>query len=231
MGRSGQRFHMTRAVVFDFDGTLVDTMSQYADIASAVISRHHPEIDLATARARYIETSGLPFCQQVEIILPGDPLQKTIVDEYEAAKIQGLFATPVDQEVFEVLARLRRHGLKTCISSGNFPNLIRRYLRQNRLKVDLVMGFEQDKGFQKGKPHFDFVMRTFRLSSREILFVGDSLKDADKAMECDIPFIGKAGLFARGEFAARYPAIRVVGSLRELVEEPLVTTLVAPGET
>ena len=62
-----------KAYLFDFDGTLVDTMGGFADIAGRVINGFHPHISFEAARRRYLETSGIPFFQQLEIICPEDP--------------------------------------------------------------------------------------------------------------------------------------------------------------
>ena len=61
----------TQLLVFDLDGTLIDTMGDYADKAAALI-RDHYGTPKDEARRRYFETSGVPFEQQLEQIFPGD---------------------------------------------------------------------------------------------------------------------------------------------------------------
>src|ERR1700742_4647011 len=60
-----------RAVLFDLDGTLIDTMQVFADVAADVMVRHHA-LDRTAARTAYLATSGIPFFQQLEKIVPGD---------------------------------------------------------------------------------------------------------------------------------------------------------------
>ena len=45
-------------VMFDLDGTLIDTMGDFADIAADEMARAHG-YDFAHARRRYLETSDL----------------------------------------------------------------------------------------------------------------------------------------------------------------------------
>ena len=63
----------TKGYLFDFDGTLVDTMGGYADLAGGLIHEAFPEITAEKGRELYIRTSGIPFIQQMELIRPGKP--------------------------------------------------------------------------------------------------------------------------------------------------------------
>ena len=89
----------TKAYLFDFDGTLVDTMPGFADIAGKVMHRYHPEISFEYARQRYLETSGNPFFKQLEIIFPGDPTNPEKARIFEETKIEGFFNSHFTGEV------------------------------------------------------------------------------------------------------------------------------------
>lgn len=56
-------------ILFDFDGTLVDTMPAHSKLAAEVINKYFG-INKKLAYKKYIETSGLPFEKQLEIIFP-----------------------------------------------------------------------------------------------------------------------------------------------------------------
>ncbi|MBI4126512.1 MAG: HAD family hydrolase, partial [Deltaproteobacteria bacterium] len=45
-----------KVIIFDFDGTLVDSMNDFADVAASVMPRHFP-VDAETAKRLYIESS------------------------------------------------------------------------------------------------------------------------------------------------------------------------------
>jgi phosphoglycolate phosphatase-like HAD superfamily hydrolase len=209
----------TKAFLFDFDGTLVDTMHGYADIAGRLIHEHHPEISFDEGRRRYFETSGIPFCQQIEIIAPGDVKNAETVRMFEDEKIAGFFATRIDERVRRSLALMRSRGYLAGVSSGNYPHLINEYVERENIGFDIIMGYDHDAGFEKGKPHFDHFLETFGLEKKDLTFVGDSLKDADKGYEYGIQFVGMLGLFTCEDFEKRYRDIITVGSLDELVEK------------
>ena len=62
----------TQLLIFDLDGTLIDTMKAYADKAAALIFEHYGTPG-DEAHRRCFETSGLPFEQQLEqMVFIGD---------------------------------------------------------------------------------------------------------------------------------------------------------------
>jgi len=216
--QSMKNFRKTKAFLFDFDGTLVDTMHGYADIAGKLINEYHPEISFAEGRRLYIETSGIPFCQQIEIIAPAHPSNAETVRRFEEEKIAGFFATKVDDEVRSSIAGMRDLGYLVGVSSGNFPDLINDYVKRENVVFDIVMGYDHENNFEKGKPHFDYFLDKFGLTKENLTFVGDSLKDADKGYDYGVQFVGMRGLFGDSDFRKLYADVITVGSMKELLD-------------
>ncbi len=205
-------------VIFDFDGTLVDSMGSFADLAADLMVRHY-RVSWEQARESYLNTSGLPFFEQVELLFPGSHDNRQVAQEFELHKKKNYLSTPLFAEVPEALSQLKERGCRVVVSSNNGQEIVDEYLDHCSalsLSFDMVLGYRQ--GFSKGKDHFYHVLKSFSLSPESALFVGDSLQDAQKALSFGVDFVGRLGTFTRSHFQEAYPAVPVVHDLRELQE-------------
>jgi beta-phosphoglucomutase-like phosphatase (HAD superfamily) len=200
-------------VILDFDGTVADTMGFLADTAVRLLtSRYGMPPD--RARRAYVETSGLPFVQQMEITFPGDSRNASTVEAFERAKRENLMGFGLYPDAIPAVSALRSAGLKVCVSSSNLEDLIRKLLRSRGLEVDLVMGFRP--GFEKGRDHFDHAANVFHTELAKLVFVGDSHRDGIAAGSAGIRFVARAGLLDAGRIRDLLPGVPVVHSLLEL---------------
>lgn len=201
-------------VVLDFDGTVADTMPYLVDLAAGILMDRYG-MTQDEARRAYIETTGLPFVQQMEIIFPGDARNGEAVGLFEALKRENMGRFGLFPDVAGTVSGLRNMGIKVCLSSGSYKDLIDDFLYRQGLTVDLAMGYRP--GFEKGRDHFGYAMQRFRLGPEVTVFVGDSIKDGERARDSGIRFIGKAGLVDAGEFRRRFPEAPVIASLGEIL--------------
>jgi phosphoglycolate phosphatase len=200
-------------VVFDFDGTIVDSMGKFAEIASHVMPRHY-NVNSEEAERLYLSTSGIPFFQQLETIFPGNPVNPTAANEFETIKKESYFTERVFEDVAPTIEKLKKKNITVVVSSNNFQELVDRFVEKRGLKFDLVLGFKDN--FAKGADHFRHIIKETGCSSDEIVFVGDSLKDADRARDFGIEFVGKEGIFTKDQFKKHLPRTKVIKSLSEL---------------
>jgi len=212
-------WHRIKACLFDFDGTLVDTMQGFADIAAATLEKHYG-IPFKSGRRQYLDTSGIPFFQQLEIICPSGDKNKVCAQEFESEKLRGFFQSSPSPKTMEALSQLHSAGYKLIVSSNNFQHNLDSYLEKYPLPLDLILGFD-GKGLAKGRPHFEYVQQHFGITFNEMLFCGDSLKDAERAQASQVPFVALTGIFSRTQFLDKFPSIEVVDELAELVKELL----------
>jgi phosphoglycolate phosphatase-like HAD superfamily hydrolase len=201
--------------MFDLDGTLIDTMNGFADVAAALMAEHQG-IPQAEGRRRYLETSGIPFRQQLEVICPGHPANQRVSDTFEMQKRVYADSADMDARTVAGLARLRQAGIKIVVSSNGAQHFVDEFAARHALKFDLVLGFSE--GFGKGKPHVDRTCATLGVVPGDILFCGDSLKDGDLAAETGLAFVGRLGTFSRDDFRTWNQASVVVEDAHALAE-------------
>ncbi len=203
-----------RAVLFDLDGTLIDTMQVFADVAADVMVHHHGK-DRVKARAAYLATSGIPFFQQLEIIAPGDQRNAEAAAEFERRKIVAVADVVPNESTLETLSALRALGISIAVCSNNFQEQVDDFIAHCPVKLDLALGF--GNGLAKGPTQFAHAMRTFGCRHDDLLFVGDSVADARLARESNIRFVAKLGTFEAGAFVAAAPGAPMVTEIPELL--------------
>ncbi|MFV2064345.1 MAG: HAD hydrolase-like protein [Chloroflexota bacterium] len=180
-----------RAVVFDFDGTVADTMPFLTDLATPLLTRHYG-ISPADAAHRYRETSGADFATQVAEMFPAHPANATVVAEFEEGKAAAILSQPPFRETVPTLRALGRRGLRRFIVSSSSNETVEAYASLYGLErwVDGLYGSvtQEDKVEQLAS-----VLRDHGLKASEIVFVGDSPRDRDVAQEAGVQFVGVGG--------------------------------------
>ena len=202
-------------ILFDFDGTIVDSMPFLEKNAANLLSKYYG-FSPTEAKKSYRETTGLPFVQQIEIIAPGRD-NNDIVEMFEKLKLERIYEQKLFDDSYNVLRELKHRGYKLGISSGSINSIITEYLQKQRINmVDDVLGWRP--GFEKGEDHFNMVKSKYNLSNSDIVFIGDSLKDAERARTNSIYFIGKIGMFRQDDFQQIIPDVPVIFSLSEILQ-------------
>ena len=200
-------------VMFDLDGTLIDTMGHFADLAATLIQANYG-VDWAVARRRYLQTSGIPFRQQLEVIFPRDERNESTAATYEEDKTEICLRADFPADTIAALATLQQHGIKVVVSSNSAQHFVDEISERASLRFDLALGFGGE--LAKGPTHVAKVEAHFGIGRENMLFVGDSLKDGELAAVCDQRFIGVAGTFRPADFSKRFGKTTVISRIAEL---------------
>ncbi|NLU10650.1 MAG: HAD family hydrolase [Tepidanaerobacter acetatoxydans] len=205
---------MQKVVLFDFDGTVVNSMGELAVWASELINKYY-ELAIPIAKELYLRTSGLSFHEQMEIMFPNGNKNKVIVNAFESKKEREFMNHKVFPDAPEVFKYLKNKGYIVGISSSNMPHIIKKFLKGQGVDADEYLGFESLE-FTKGKPHFEYIKKKYGVNYEDIIFVGDSIKDKEKASECGVKFIAKTGINSKKDFKAACSDILIIDKLTEL---------------
>lgn len=207
------------AVIFDLDGTLLNTLDDIADSANAVLrARGYPEFSVEDYK-RFV---GNGVRKLIERVLPVEDRRQDLVDqcigemrtEYSA---RWNHKTRPYEGVPAMLDHLRSRSLKTAILS-NKPDDFTKMCVEHLLPD---WPFELVLGNRAGAPHKPDpavaleVARALDLPPGEVLFVGDSGIDVETAVN-----------------AGMYPAGVLWGyrSGDELIQNGAKTLFKSPGD-
>jgi phosphoglycolate phosphatase len=201
------------ALLFDLDGTLVDTMGEFADLAAEVMSARYG-LARRNARKLYLQTSGVPFCQQLEVIFGACETNAVAADEFERRKHAIASAASMDEATRLALETLRARGVRLVVSSNGMQEHVDHFAARADGLFNLALGF--GNGLGKGEPHIAEVIDRLGVSRAHLAFVGDSIRDGELAQSSGIRFIGRAGTFTRAEMQARFPEAPIVDHVAEI---------------
>ena len=202
------------AIIFDFDGTLADSMPFLEMIGVQIMMKYY-EIPKEEATERYRTTTGLPYEHQIKMNFPENPHNEDAIEEFEKLKIERIFEQELFHDSIETLDRIHRMGIKIFVSSSTFQPTIEEYFKKKDLSHYFTEIVGYHPGFEKGADHFNHIKNIHHISLDRVVFVGDSLKDYERSLGfCD--FIGLERMFKLADFQKLGHNSHVVKSLSEI---------------
>ena len=204
-----------QAVAFDFDGTLADTMGMLSDVAVPLL-RETNGMSTEVAWHAYRSTTGMAFAAQLEEIEPGDPRNAELARRFETAKNDQFHKCRPFADALDLLADLKLLGIDVFVCSSTSHDIVTRFCASAGI-TDLVEGVSGLTPDHTKLDQIQHIMEATGLRPGEILFVGDSLYDANVAKWAGIGFVGVARLFTSEEFAgAGAPCVAQLSELGPL---------------
>jgi phosphoglycolate phosphatase len=207
-----------RAVLFDFDYTLADSSRGIEDcINHAMAQMGLPAVTPRSAS----ETVGLSLAETFcRLNGPASPEQCAEFSRHFIVRADQVMvdATALYDSARTVIPDLKQRGLAIGVLSTKYRRRITAVLERERMRsyFDVIIGGED---VANHKPHPEGAIRAIEALgalASEILYIGDSVVDAETAKRAEIPFVAVlTGVTSKDAFTG-YQPMAVIDSLSSL---------------
>ena len=198
------------AVLFDFDGTVFDTVEGITKSIQYALHKHGRDAELEELRCfagpplvdKFMEVYGV-LREEAEELVTDFRERYVPIGVYESSPFPG---------IRELLETLRAAGKKTAIATSKPQALAELLLERAKLRdiFDVVVG---SGGGVNNDAKWQIVTRAMKLCGSKpenCVLVGDTKYDVEGAKKCGIPCIGvRWGYAAEGELEATGAAAMV----------------------
>lgn len=218
---------MKKLVIFDLDGTLLNTIGDLADAVDYVMrSRNLPE----HTNAEYRQMVGGGIKRLVERALPAELAANEAYVEECVTQFRRYYVDNIDRHTTpyegmpELLRKLQSMGIKLAVASNKFQHGTDRLVAKFFGDIDFV-AVEGNREGAPLKPDPEIVNNILRIAGinrEECVMVGDSGIDIRTAKAADIDSIGVSWGFRFAEELYDAGATIVATTMEEL-ERALLT--------
>ena len=191
-----------RTLVFDFDGTIADTLGETRKIFNQIAPdygiRQVEEHELDSLRhlslKELLEHLHIPKRRVPALISRGTGMMRGNITQLQL--IEGMR---------EVLIEMRRHVHSFGILTSNATANVDLFLRTHGLREQFDFISSTSKLTGKAK-HLKAIRKTFSLRPEQMLYIGDELRDVKASQKAGIPIAAVTwGFNSRASLAASAP--------------------------
>lgn len=184
---------MIEAVIFDIDGTLIDSVDFHAEAWQKALAEFGKEIDFPVVR-RQIGKGGdtfLPvFLSKDEIEEFGESLEERRGEIFKKEYLPRIKPFP---EVRELFQKILGEGKKIALASSAKEDEVEKYKEIADIS-DLIQAETSADDAERSKPHPDIFEAALKklgnIPVANVMVIGDAIYDAEAALKINLRTIG-----------------------------------------
>jgi len=207
-----------KAIIFDFDYTLGDSTN------GIVLSTNHGLEYLGYGKAELLDikkTIGLTMKNSYKVLTKDDIEDNAIVfaqkfiEKADDIMLENTYMLPY---VEDVLKNLKEMGIKTGIVTTKFHYRIDQILNKFNITadIDMVLGADDVKVEKPDPEGLNAMISKMKLLKEEVLYIGDSIVDAETAKRADVDFVAvTTGATSKEDFE-NYVCVDIISDMSKL---------------
>lgn len=178
---------MIRTVIFDFDGTIADTIPSYPEMLQ-ILSKLTKELGVREITKadiiRFREQSIHTILQELHIPLFKVPF---LVTRVKTALQKNLNASTPIPHMKKTLLNIKKAGYAMSIVTSSNKTDVENFLKRNRLEIFDVL-YTGITLFGKDRL-INSLMQKYQLKPKEVVYIGDEIRDIEAAKKAHIKVI------------------------------------------
>lgn len=185
---------MTKLVIFDLDGTLLDTIEDLANSVNYALAQHHFPTHAEEAYRFFI---GNGVNKLLERALPEKNRSADMVSMLKVDFMKHYFAHAEERTrpypgITELISTLSEQGFQLAVASNKVHDATVQLVQKFFSEITFTAVLGQREGFPV-KPNptiLDEIIEKAGVEKNEVLYVGDSGVDAATAYNAKVRFVG-----------------------------------------
>lgn len=210
---------MLRAIVFDLDGVLIESVDIKTKAFARLFEQEGPEV-VRKVVAYHLENGGVSRVEKFRYyyrhVLHRTLLESHLAelcDRFRRLVLDGVINASLVPGALEVLEMCRQGRYLAFVASGTPEDELRVILEQRGMSSY----FNGTYGSPALKTEIiQSILSAHRLPPREVLFVGDSITDYEAARQTEVHFVARCTPDSADQWAGL--GVKVLRDLRELRE-------------
>ena len=213
---------MKNLVIFDLDGTLLNTIEDLGNAANYALSRNgYPTHSLAS----YPFFVGNGVRNLIRKALPDDARTDSIIDSLlkdfkEYYNEHNTDCTKPYDGIVELLRKLQDNGVKMAVASNKYQQATEKIIASYFGDIDFVAVYGQRDGVNvKPDPSVVFsILADAKVPKSDVLYVGDSGVDMETARRACVDSVGVTWGFRSEKELNEYHADRIVNKVSDIFD-------------
>lgn len=213
---------MVKAIIFDFDGTLVDTLFDLQDAINFALKENGFNKTYSYEETKYLIGKGIRVLCSRALSYTNHTIEdeeRVYRDFYKFYTLNQINKTRPYKGVIETIKKIKNQGIKVAIlSNKKESNLIEIVNQLFPLGLfDIAMGKRDEFALKPNPNSLLYLINELGVSKEDVLYVGDSDVDMEVAINAGIKKIAVTYGYREREVLEKYCPEYFVGDIKEIL--------------